>query len=151
MALLPNAFKPSEASDNVFEVLKGGWYKAAITKSEVKKTADKTGKYIALKFVIEDEDNKSNDGRIVFTNLNTVNKNPVAVKIAERDLKSICKACDLPIDDPEFELEDTEDLHGITMWIKLSVKEETSQWPAKNEIKAYRHIDDDPTSDDSED
>lgn len=144
MALLPNAFVPSQTDESIFEVLPAGWVKASIKKSELKVTSDKKGKYISLKFVLEDNDDESSNGRIIFTNLNIINNNPTAVKIAEKDLKSICRACDLPVDDETWVLEDTEDLHDIPMWIKLSVKAETAQWPAKNEVKAYKHIDDDP-------
>lgn len=140
MALLPNVFIPEEAEDASFSVLPAAWYEAEIVKSEMKKTSDKTGQYLALKFrIVENaevngEEVKS-EGRFVFTNLNLVNKSETAVKIARSDLKAICKAVGF-----EGELEDTEDLHEIPMMIKLSVKPETSDWPAKNEIKGYKSI-----------
>ena len=130
MALLPEVFVPEEAEDSPFAPIPANWYLAEITKSELKDTSDKTGKYLALTFkVIEGE----HSGRFVFTNLNLVNKSDVAVRIARSDLKAICAA--VGHDD---ELEDSSDLHGIPMEIKVSVKEETAQWPAKNEIKSYR-------------
>lgn len=140
MALLPNVFVPEEAESMEFEVLPAGWYPAEIVKSELKTTKDKTGKYIALKFKITDdveikgEEVKSN-GRFVFTNLNIVNKNETAVKIAMSDLKAICESIGF-----EGELEDTVDIHDQEMMIKLSVKPETSEWPAKNEVKGYKAI-----------
>lgn len=130
MALLPDVFVPEEAEDSPFAPIAAGWYLAEITKSELKDTADKTGKYLALTFkVIEGEA----QGRFVFTNLNLVNKSDVAVRIARSDLKAICTAAG-----HEGELEDSADLHGIPMEIKVSIKPETAQWPAKNEIKSYR-------------
>ncbi|QVJ07735.1 hypothetical protein S1R3Y_000026 [Vibrio phage vB_ValP_VA-RY-3] len=140
MALLPNVFVPEEAESMEFEVLPAGWYPAEIVKSDLKTTKDKTGKYIALKFKITDdveikgEEVKSN-GRFVFTNLNIVNKNETAVKIAMSDLKAICESIGY-----EGELEDTVDIHDQEMMIKLSVKPETSEWPAKNEVKGYKAI-----------
>lgn len=140
MALLPNVFVPEEAESMEFEVLPAGWYHAEIVKSELKTTKDKTGKYIALKFKITDDakikgkEVKSN-GRFVFTNLNIVNKNETAVKIAMSDLKAICESIGF-----EGELEDTVDIHDQEMMIKLSVKPETSEWPAKNEVKGYKAI-----------
>lgn len=132
MAQLPDVFKPDEAEDASFSTIPAGWYTAEITKSELKDTREGGGKYIALTFkIIESEEY---DGRFVFTNLNIVNKNPTAVKIARSDLKKICSACG--IDD---ELEDTEDLHNIPLQIKLKIKPETAQWPEKNEIADYRH------------
>jgi hypothetical protein len=133
MALLPNVFVPDEAEDSSFAPIDAGWYEAEIIKSEIKSTKDKKGKYIALTFkVVAGE----KEGRLIFTNLNIVNASEIAVKIAQSDLKAICGA--VGHDD---ELEDTEDLHNIPMEIKVTVKAETSQWPAKNEIKSFRAID----------
>ena len=136
MALLPNVFIPEEAESSSFEPIPAGWQEAEITKSELKSTKAKDGKYIALTFkVLEGEFEK----RLVYTNLNIVNKNDTAVKIAQSDLKAICEAVGF-----EGELEDTEDLHNIPLAIKLSVKPETAQWPAKNEIKGFKSLDDSP-------
>ena len=79
------------------------------------------------------------EGQLIFTNLNIVNKNDIAVKIAQGDLKAICDAVGF-----EDDLEDTEDLHNIPLAIKVSITEETSNWPAKNEIKGYKSLDDSP-------
>ena len=72
----------------------------------------------------------------MYANLNIVNKNETAVRMARSDLKKICAAVG-----HENELEDTVDLHNIDLQVKLSVKEATSEWPAKNEIKDYRFAD----------
>jgi len=130
MALLPDVFTPEEADSDPFAPIPAGWYPAEIIKSELKNTKDKTGKYISLCFkVLEGE----HEGRMIFTNLNIINKSDVAVKIARSDLKAICEAVE-----HTGELEDTEDLHNIPLAMKVSVKPETSQWPAKNEIKGYK-------------
>ena len=137
MALLPNVFVPEEAEDMKFTVLKGGWYPAELVKSTLKDTRDKTGKYLEFQFkIIEDANDEKSEGRFVFTNLNIVNKNETAVKIAHSDLKAICEAVGF-----EGELEDTTDLHNIPLQIKLTVKPETPDWPAKNEIKGYKAYD----------
>lgn len=130
MALLPDVFTPDEAEENPFAPIPAGWYLAEIFKSEVKNTNDNTGKYISLGFKILDGDH---EGRYIYTNINIVNKSDTAVKIGRSDLKKICIACEI-----EGDLEDTEDLHNIPMNIKVSVKPETPQWPAKNEIKDYK-------------
>ena len=72
----------------------------------------------------------------MFTNLNIVNSNETAVKIAHSDLKAICEAVG-----HKGELEDTVDLHNIQLMIKVSYKPETPDWPAKNEIKGYKAYD----------
>ena len=137
MALLPSVFVPEETEDMEFKPLKAGWYPAELVKSELKTTKDKKGKYLSFQFkIIEDANDEKSEGRFVFTNLNIVNKNETAVKIAHSDLKAICEAVG-----HEGELEDTVDLHNIPLMIKLSVKPETPQWPAKNEIKGFKAYD----------
>ena len=131
MALLPDVFVPDDIEDD--KPHDAGWYEAEITKSQLKETQGKDGKYISMGFkLLEDEV----QGQMVWTNLNIINKNPTAVKIAQKDLQAICNAVGF-----EGDLEDTADLHNIPMMIKLSVKEATDQWPAKNEIKGFKAID----------
>jgi hypothetical protein len=137
MALLPSVFVPEETEDMEFKPLKAGWYPAELVKSELKSTKDKKGKYLSFQFkVTEDANGESSEGRFVFTNLNIVNSNETAVKIAHSDLKAICEAVG-----HEGELEDTVDLHNIPLMIKVSYKPETPDWPAKNEIKGYKAYD----------
>jgi len=136
MAILPNVFVPEEAEDNPFAPIAAGWYLAEIIKSELKDTKDKTGKYISFSFKIIDGDHKD---RLIFTNLNIINKSDVAVKIARSDLKAICEAVGL-----EGDLEDTIDLHNIPLMIKVSIKPESPQWPARNELKNFKPEDWEP-------
>lgn len=134
MALLPNVFVPEEAEDATFKPLTGGWYLAEIVKSTMRKTKDKKGEYLELQFkILEDANGEESEGRYVFTNLNLVNKNQDTVKFAYSDLKKICKAVG-----HQGELEDTVDIHEIPFLIKLVIKPETSEWPAKNEVKDYK-------------
>lgn len=133
MALLPNVFVPEEAKSSGFEPIPAGWYEAELIKSELKSTKAKDGKYLSFCFKVIDGDC---DGRMIWTNLNIVNKNETAVAIAQGDLKAICESVGF-----SGELEDTEDLHNIPLAIKVSLKEETAQWPAKNEIKGYKSLD----------
>lgn len=136
MALLPDVFKPDEVDDDPFAPIPAAWYEGEITKSELKTTNDKKGKYLSFCFKVTEGDHA---GRMIFTNLNIVNKSDVAVKIARSDLKKICTACGL-----EGELEDSVDLHNIPMGIKLTIKAASAQWPAKNEIKDFIAIDEIP-------
>ena len=134
MALLPSVFVPEEAEDMQFNVLKSGWYPAELVKSTLKDTRNKDGKYLEFQFkIIEDANDEKSEGRFVFANLNIVNKNETAVKIAHSDLKAICEAVGF-----EGDLEDTVDLHNIPLMINVKLKPETPDWPAKNEIKGYK-------------
>ena len=137
MALLPSVFVPEEAEDMQFTVLKSGWYPAELVKSTLKDTRNKDGKYLEFQFkIIEDANDEKSEGRFVFANLNIVNKNETAVKIAHSDLKAICESVGF-----EGDLEDTVDLHNIPLMINVKLKPETPDWPAKNEIKGYKSYD----------
>lgn len=132
MAQLPGVFRPEETDENPFAPIPDAWYEAELIKSEMKDTNDKTGKYLACNWKVMDGDH---EGRFIFANLNLVNKSDTAVKIAQADLKKICMAVG-----HEGELEDSLDLHNIPIMIKVTIKPETAQWPAKNEIKDYKSI-----------
>ena len=138
MAMLPNVFNSEGKEKMGFSVLPAGWYEAEIVKSEVKDTKAGTGKYLMLQFKIINHDEYN--GRFIFTNLNLVNPNQTAVQIAEKELATICDACGTNV------IEDSAELHDIPLGVKLTVKAETAQWPAKNEIKGYCHINDIPQS-----
>ena len=129
MAELPSVFKPS---DNHSMTLPASWYPAKLVKSEMKVTKAKDGKFLSLGFKVTQG---PRGGALVWTNLNLVNKNDTAVRIAESDLEKIANACGV---DEDFT--DTEVLHGIEIAIKVTIKEATSQFPEGNEIKDYKAV-----------
>lgn len=106
MAMLPNVFKPSDIEDDM--LLEDGIYTLEVVKSDMKDTKKGDGKYLALTYkVTESDDDNKDAGRVVFANINLVNPNPVAVKIAEKEFKNLCDALNLT------EVEDSQELHGI--------------------------------------
>ena len=130
MAQLPDVFNAKDSEKmGGFEPIPAGWYLAEITKSEMKDTAAGTGKYLNLQMKVVDGEFA---GRYLFTLLNLVNPNPVAVEIAQKELASICEACDID------ELEDSTELHGIPMACRVAIRAGNSNYPPKNEIKAYK-------------
>ena len=131
MAELPSVFKPSE---NHSMTLPASWYPAKLVKSELKITKDKAGKYLSMGFKVTQG---PRGGALVWTNLNLVNKNDTAVRIAESDLEKIATACGV-----EEDFTDSEVLHGIEIAIKVTIKPATSQFPEGNEIKDYKAIED---------
>lgn len=130
MAQLPDVFN---AKDNEkmggFEPIPAGWYLAQITKSEMKATKAGTGKYLTCQLKVLDGEFK---GRYLFNLLNLINPNQTAVEIAQKELASMCEACGLD------EIEDSTELHGIDMAIRVSIKPADANYPPKNEIKAYK-------------
>ena len=143
MALLPDVFVPDDAPDNPFDTIKETtWLPMEIVKSELKDTNNKDGKYFSIHFKVTEGEYA---GKMFFTNLNWVNKSDVAVKIGKGDMKKICKAVEL-----EGDLEDTVDLHGIPMMVYVTYKPASAQWPDKNELKDFKHIDFDPDAEGEE-
>lgn len=105
-----------------------GDYVAAIVKTEFKQTKQKNGHYLSIQFKILEGEYK---GRSLFTNLNLDNPNPVAVEIANKELNSICQACNLQ------GVEDSDQLLNIPILVSVKVTEPTPQYPAQNETTGY--------------
>ena len=101
----------------------------------MKKTKAGTGSYLTCQLVVLEGENK---GRYIFNLLNLDNPNPVAVEIAQKELATICEACGID------EIEDSTELHGIPMAIRVVIKEGSGGYPPKNEIKMYKPADEMP-------
>ena len=108
-----------------------GWYNAVIDKSEMKPTKDGTGMRLELQFKVIDGQFTN---RKIFEGLNLQNANPVAQEIAYKQLSAIAHAVKVLI------VEDSSQLHNIPLKIKVSLKAASGQYEAKNEIKAYKDI-----------
>jgi hypothetical protein len=119
-----------DPSDN-FEAIESGWYTAQLQTSESLKTNAGDGSYLKLMFKILQGKYK---GRMVFTNLNLDNPNPVAVEIAERNLSAICHATGV------FLLENTEQLHGKPLEIKVKYIPAKGKYDASNDVSGYRPL-----------
>lgn len=130
MALLPRAANTEDNNESAasFEAIPAGEYLAQITKSEMKANKAKTGHFLLLIHTVIEGKHK---GSSIFVRLNLDNPNPKAVEIANKELNSICQACE------QEGVEDSEDLHGIPMCIKVVVEPATAQWSASNAIKKW--------------
>lgn len=131
MAQLGQAFDSGQHDDmnTGFNPMPAGVYIAQVVESEIKDTSKKTGKYIKLKFEILKGEFK---GRFVWTNLNIVNPNPVAVEIAQKELATLCRACGKAV------IQDTQELHGIPIKMKIKIKPAKDDYPAGNEPIGYK-------------
>lgn len=137
MAKLPEAFKAgSHDSMNDYSVIAAGDYIGQIIKSEMKKCGEKAkdpkGSYISLQIKLL---NSSAKGKLIFTNLNIINKNPAAVEMANKELATICKACG------KLSVNDTEELHGIPMKLKVGIDKGSNGHPDQNRIDFYDKLD----------
>jgi hypothetical protein len=122
----PNAGNP--------EPVPAGWYNAQIDESEMKPTKGGDGTYLQLRFVIVDG-NYAN--RKVYARLNLRNANPVAQEIAYGELSAICHAVGV------MQLQDSQQLHGQPMKIKLNVSPGQDGYDPSNNIRSYKNINED--------
>ncbi len=125
MSFLPKLTDEDFIDD--FALIPVGEYPCMIVKSELK--ASKTGgEFLLLEIdVIEGQ----YQGRKVFSRLNLVNSNPVAVKIARNELAKICLA--VGVTDPK----DSQDLHNIPFIGKIGVDPERDGFKASNKMAGY--------------
>ena len=113
-----------------FSPVPEGWYDAKISDADVKNTKAGTGKYISLRFDII---GPSYQGRVVWTNLNTINPNPKAEEIARGQLAKIMRATGLA------QVSDTDQLVGLVIAIRVSVRHDKTYGDG-NEVKDYRAV-----------
>lgn len=134
MAQLGELFKDSgEEIVNKFEVLPVGWYTATIAETKLVPTRAGTGQVIKVRYDIT---GPSHQGRVVWQNINWRNPSAQAQEIGGRQLMAVMRATGI------VELEDTDQLVGTNLRIKLSVKKSTNpEYPDdKNEITACESI-----------
>ena len=107
--------------------LPAGVYTVEVSDSDYIQNKAGTGHYIKLAFrVIQGE----HTNRLVFTNLNVDNPNEKAVQIAREQLSAICHATNV------MQLTNTEQLHGIPLQIKVTVKDDAQYGPS-NDIREF--------------
>lgn len=113
---------------NERSALPAGEYTAAMVKSDrTQAKSNANNSYIACEFEVTEGQFQ---GRRFWTNLNLWNSNSQAVDIAQRELNSIMHACG------RLRVNDTEELHGIPMRVKLKVKTD-GQYGDKNEVANF--------------
>lgn len=129
MANLGRSFDSSQHDDmGDFEPIPKGKYLCKVVETEIKDTSTKTGKYIKIKFEVLKGEYK---GRFVWTNINIVNPNPVAVDIAQKELATLCRAVGKGV------IQDTNELHGIPFAADIGIKPAKGDYPAGNKITGY--------------
>lgn len=134
MALLNEVFSTDDlpqGNSGDFTPLPDGWYSAHITKSELCNTKAGTGQYIKLRYDIT---GPTHQGRVVFGNLNIRNPNPKAEEIGRQQLGDIMRAIGLA------KVQDTDQLVGGSLMIKVATKAADGQYEASNEIKGFKAV-----------
>jgi hypothetical protein len=134
MASLGNTFDATsvDTTQREFENLPEGDYELEVEASEIKDTADNTGKRLALTYrVVSGEF----ENRKIFGGINIVNKNPQAQEIGQKELASLCRAVGLT------SIEDSEELHFKAFHAKLGLSKKRvvgdKTYEPRNEIKKF--------------
>ena len=115
-------------STSNYELLPPGWYDATVANAELRDT--KTGgQMIAVKYSIL---GPTHQGRVVFGNINIRNSNPKAEEIGRQQLGDIMRATGIA------RVTDTDQLIGLTMGIKVAIREAQNGYEAQNEVKGWK-------------
>lgn len=130
MAFLDIAIDINEIpeSTNSYELLPPGWYDATVAGAELRDTKS-GGQMIAVKYSIL---GPTHQGRLVWGNINIRNSNPKAEEIGRQQLGEIMRATGLA------RVTDTDQLIGLTMGIKVAIREAQNGYEAQNEVKGWK-------------
>ena len=120
---------PKDESTGDFEPLPAGWYTAKTTQSELKTTNKGDGQYIKMRYDIT---GPTHEGRVVFDNINISNPNEVAQRIGQQQLGKLMEAGKLEA------LEDTDQLIGLDLQIKLKIQPARGEYSPSNSVSAFK-------------
>lgn len=130
MALLGQSFNVNDLPEgNSYELVPEGWYDAVITKADLVPTKDKTGERLNIRYDIT---GPTHQGRVVFSGINIKNKSPEAEDIGRQQLGSIMRSIGLP------QLEDTDQLIGGNLKIKVKIREPQNGYEASNDVSGFK-------------
>lgn len=131
MARLDIGFTADELPESRgdYEPLPEGWYSAEIGDAEIRVTKDGTGQYIRCRYNIT---GPTKAGRVVFGNFNIMNKSQKAEEIGRQQLGELMRCIGLG------RIEDTDQLIGCPLQIKLSIRPAENGYSAQNEVRGFR-------------
>mgnify|MGYP001162364689 CR=1 FL=1 len=125
MSSLPFPILPEEEIEAPdFQPLEPGWYTAEVTGSK-EKISQAGNKMEEVEFSLT-------NGRKVWTTFNLNHPDEGVVAIAQRHMSQLAHAAGLA------ELSDTDELVGAYVQVYLNIRPSKGEWPARNEVRAYR-------------
>lgn len=133
MAFLNETFNAADLpqSDRNYDALPPGWYTATIAAAELTPTKAGNGAYIKVRYDIT---GPTHQGRVVFANLNIRNANPEAERIGRQQLGELMRAIGLAT------VQDTDQLVGAPVQIKLKVREARDGYEASNDVAGFKAV-----------
>lgn len=118
-------------SDRSYDLVPDGWYSATMTKADLGETKNKTGLKIDVRYDIT---GPTHEGRVVFGSINIRNQSPKAEEIGRQQLGEIMRAIGLA------KVEDTDQLVGARIQIKVGKSKPQEGYEVKNEIKGWKAV-----------
>ena len=112
------------------EPVPAGMYNANITQAELKQT-NAGGTMIKLRFDIT---GPTHQGRVVFGNINIRNANPKAEEIGMQQLGDLARAIGLQ------QVQDTDQLIGGHLQIKVAIRPAQGEYGPQNEVKGFKAV-----------
>jgi hypothetical protein len=133
MAHLGETFQTSDLPEGrSYDLIPEGWYTATITKADLGQTKSGTGQKIDLRYDIT---GPAHQGRVVFASLNIRNQSQKAEEIGRQQLGDLMRAIGLA------KVQDTDELIGGTLSIKIKIKPAENGYEARNEVSGVKAID----------
>lgn len=133
MAFLGETYETSALPEGrSYDLLPDGWYTATISKAELGNTKSGTGQKIDIRYDIT---GPTQQGRVIFGAVNIRNQSQEAEEIGRQQLGEIMRAIGLA------RVQDTDELIGGTLSIKVKTKPADGAYKARNEIAGWKAID----------
>ena len=117
--------------ENNFEPIPDGWYEVSISSTQLKQTKAGTGEYIALRYNVL---GPTHEGRVIVGKLNIRNPNSKTQDIGIQQLGELMRAIDLA------SVEDTDQLIGGHLEVKVHISEASGGWDFSNYVSRFRPI-----------
>lgn len=134
MAQLGESFDYTQVEPrDSLEPVPPGVYVAEVVESDVVQTKNGAGHRVTLTLRITEG---PCEGRQIWDGINFQHANDVAQRIGQQQLAELCAAVGL-----RGPLEDTNDLHGIPIRIKVKMSKPQEGYDQKNEVSRYMPID----------
>lgn len=130
MAFLPQPFSLDDVPEarGDFEPIPSGTYQVQVVSVEPKTTKAGTGEYLACRL---DVIGPTNQGRVLWSNINYRNPNPTAQNIGQQQLGELMRAMGVGL------LEDTDQLIGGMLTAKVTISDD-ERYGRRNEVKGLK-------------
>jgi len=131
MAYLGQTFNVADHVPSSPDPVPAGWYTAKITDAKVKDTKAGNGNFLEVTFSIL---GPSYEGRCVWGRFNLKNPNPQAEQIGQAQFMDMARAIGLEV------VDDSDQLLGGELDIKVTVKKGDEQYSDSNDVKGFKAL-----------